>query len=127
MKRDRALYTTCEGESLHESLGRTIAGLRERGRPAAGLRFLPGAIFTDGERMYEVVYGFQSLGTDGPCGWVAGARTDWLDDGAPPTFRRYAYTIFSWEGVPRDGCIICSGKRGRILRLVKGAPRIFTS
>jgi hypothetical protein len=71
------------------------------------------------ERMYEVVYGCQ--GRD--AGWVAGVRTDYIDnpDDAP---ERHCYSLFSWVGRPCDGVIISGKRRPVILRMVRPAPRL---
>jgi hypothetical protein len=120
-----ALYRTCEGESLHDSLATMIKESRMRGEFCAGFRFLPGTLFTNGENFYEVVYGYQSLSND-PAGWVAAIRTDYVDTPVPEDKQNYAYSLFSWEGISRDGALVLGGKKASILRMVKAAPRVFS-
>ena len=119
-----ALYTAISGESLHDSLLHDIRHARARDGSAPGLRFLPGTVFTDGEFLYEVVYGVQGLGHGTTAGWVAAARTDYIDhpDSAPDN---YCYSLFGWNGHAQDGAIIAGGRRAAILRLVKAAPRLL--
>lgn len=114
-------WTTCSGESLHDALRRQM---RKSGR--FGLAWLPGTTITDGEHMYEVVYGCQGLG-ESPAGWVAAVRTDWIDNGPPEGCERTCYSLFMWSGKPRDGVIIGGKRRPFILRFVAPAPRLVTA
>lgn len=113
-----------DSETLHATLGGALQRGRQHGM-AAAIRFLPGTVFTDGEFLYQVVYGCQTLGRN-PSGWVAALRTDYLDDpwSMPDGYR---FTMLSWQGRPLDGVIITREPRTDrplIIRLVAAAPRL---
>jgi hypothetical protein len=94
-------YLTPDGRTLHDALAERIRRRRASG-PAPSFRFLPGTYFTNRKALYQVVYGYQSLGRS-PCGWVVALRTDKVDTDSlgrvPEGAESYLYSIFQWEGL----------------------------
>jgi hypothetical protein len=107
-------FRTPDGRSLHDALG---ARIRQRRTAACSpsFRFRPGTYFTNKRALYQVVYGYQSLG-ETPFGWVVALRTDKVDATAcgylPDGAENYLCSIFQWEGLSHPQ-----------LKLVRSEPR----
>lgn len=112
-----------DGRSMHQTIIDQQRRWRSRGEPSPGFRWRPGTIFTDGTHLFEVVYGCQCLGRRAG-GWVVGLRTDYFDAEGNLTEAagRYYWTLFTWSGRPRNGCILLRGSA--ILWMVKPAPSL---